>query len=206
MRVRTGRFEKLRSGESGNTEVVEVGDAQHTVEALAAGAPPAAGVAGDARGQVRAGTLTSRSRLPGRPFSHEARSPQVRERDPSPHSRRIYVAWALTTRASRSLARSPCPTPPRMRFVSLDSRFTLHASFPRSVALTQLRFTSLAVVSSREDLNLQDRAHAGRKKKAARRRLFVSGECLRQANTRSEEVTQTNFGCHRLAAGHRSRC
>src|ERR1700694_2395417 len=39
---------------------------------------------------------------------------------------------------------------------------SLHASFPRSVALTQLRFTSLAVVSSREDLHLQDRAHAGR--------------------------------------------
>ena len=52
-----------------------------------------------------------------------------------------------------------------MRFVYLGSRFTLHASFPRSVTLTQLRFTSLAVVSSREDLHLQDRAHAGRTKK-----------------------------------------
>ena len=51
---------------------------------------------------------------------------------------------------------------PRMRFVFLDSRFTLHACFPRSVALTQLRFTSLTVVSSREDLHLQDCAHAGR--------------------------------------------
>jgi hypothetical protein len=30
------------------------------------------------------------------------------------------------------------------------------------VTLTQLRFTSLAVVSSREDFHLQDRAHAGR--------------------------------------------
>jgi hypothetical protein len=49
-----------------------------------------------------------------------------------------------------------------MRFVYLDSRFTLHASFPRSVTLAQLRFTSLAVASSREDLHLQDRAHAGR--------------------------------------------
>lgn len=39
---------------------------------------------------------------------------------------------------------------------------SLHASFPRSVTLTQLRFTSLAVVSLREDLHLQDRAHAGR--------------------------------------------
>ena len=39
---------------------------------------------------------------------------------------------------------------------------SIHASSPRSVALTQLRFSSLAVVSSRENLHLQDRAHAGR--------------------------------------------
>ncbi len=53
-----------------------------------------------------------------------------------------------------------------MRFVFLDSRFTLHASFPHSVALMQLRFTSLAVVSSREDFHLQECAHAGRTKKS----------------------------------------
>jgi hypothetical protein len=39
---------------------------------------------------------------------------------------------------------------------------SLYASSPRSVTLTQLRFTSLAVVSSREDFHLQDHAHAGR--------------------------------------------
>jgi len=39
---------------------------------------------------------------------------------------------------------------------------SLHASFPRSVALTQLRFTSFAVVGLREDFQLQDCAHAGR--------------------------------------------
>jgi hypothetical protein len=39
---------------------------------------------------------------------------------------------------------------------------SFHASFPRSVTLTQLHFISLAVVSSREDFHLQDRAHAGR--------------------------------------------
>ena len=48
-----------------------------------------------------------------------------------------------------------------MRFVSLDSRFTFHTSSPRSVTLAQLCFPSLAVVSLREDLHLQDRAHAG---------------------------------------------
>lgn len=39
---------------------------------------------------------------------------------------------------------------------------SLHTSFPRSVTLPQLCFTSFAVVSSREDLHLQDCAHAGR--------------------------------------------
>lgn len=39
---------------------------------------------------------------------------------------------------------------------------SFRASSPRSVALTQLHFLSLAVVSSREDFHLQDRAHAGR--------------------------------------------
>jgi hypothetical protein len=58
-----------------------------------------------------------------------------------------------------------------MRFVYLDSRFTLHASSPRLVALTQLRFTSLAVTSSRVDFHLQDRAHAGRTSTAIARAM-----------------------------------
>jgi hypothetical protein len=44
----------------------------------------------------------------------------------------------------------------------IGSRFTLHASFPHSVALMQLRFTSLAVTSSWRDLHPQECAHAGR--------------------------------------------
>jgi hypothetical protein len=39
---------------------------------------------------------------------------------------------------------------------------SLRTSSPRSVTLTQLYFTSLAMVSSREDFHLQERAHAGR--------------------------------------------
>ena len=39
---------------------------------------------------------------------------------------------------------------------------SLHASFPQSVTLLQLRFASLTAVSLREDFHLQDRAHAGR--------------------------------------------
>jgi len=52
-----------------------------------------------------------------------------------------------------------------MRFVFLGSRFTLHTSSPRSVTLTQLRFTCLAVASLAGDLHPEDRAHAGRTRK-----------------------------------------
>jgi predicted RNA binding protein YcfA (HicA-like mRNA interferase family) len=49
-----------------------------------------------------------------------------------------------------------------MRFLFIGSQFTLRASFPRSVALTQLRFTLLTVTSSQRDLHPQVCAHAGR--------------------------------------------
>jgi hypothetical protein len=49
-----------------------------------------------------------------------------------------------------------------MRFLSIGSRLTLRASFPRSVILTQLRFTLLTVTSSQRDLHPQVCAHAGR--------------------------------------------
>ncbi|WP_233203111.1 hypothetical protein, partial [Chitinimonas sp. BJB300] len=59
-------------------------------------------------------------------------------------------------------ARSPCSAAPSIRFLSIGSRFTIHASFPRSVALTQLRFTSFAVINLRRDFHPQECAHAGR--------------------------------------------
>ena len=62
------------------------------------------------------------------------------------------------------MARSPCSATPSIRFLFIGSRFTLHASFPHSVALMQLRFASFAVANLREDFHLQDRAHAGRTK------------------------------------------
>lgn len=49
-----------------------------------------------------------------------------------------------------------------MRFLFIGSRFMLHASYPRSVTLTQLRFTLLTVTSSQRDLHPQVCAHAGR--------------------------------------------
>jgi len=52
--------------------------------------------------------------------------------------------------------------------LTIGSQFTLHASFPHSVALMQLRFTSLTVISSREDLHLQECAYAGRANKKTR--------------------------------------
>jgi len=52
-----------------------------------------------------------------------------------------------------------------MRFLFIGSRFTLHASFPRSVTLAQLRFTLLTMTSSQRDLHPQVCAHAGRTRK-----------------------------------------
>lgn len=60
------------------------------------------------------------------------------------------------------MARSPWSAPPHIRFLFIGTRFTLHASSPRSVTLTQLRFTSLAVTSSWRDFHPQECAHAGR--------------------------------------------
>ena len=56
----------------------------------------------------------------------------------------------------------------------------LHASFPRSVTLTQLRFALLTVTSSQRDSHPQVCAHAGRTQKARRGRalgfaMFVVG-------------------------------
>ena len=51
-----------------------------------------------------------------------------------------------------------------MQFLSIGSRFTLHASSPHSVALMRLRFTSFAVTSLWRDLHPQECAHAGRTK------------------------------------------
>jgi hypothetical protein len=84
--------------------------------------------------------LTSRSDLQRRPFSHKARSPRVRTHTftaQSPHLRH----FALVTRALQIGACSPCLAAPSMRFLFIDSRFTLHASFPHSVTLMQLRNT-----------------------------------------------------------------
>src|SRR5690606_3885163 len=97
----------------------------------------------------------------------------------------------LATRASRLLARSPCSAVPRIRFLFIGSRLMIHASSPRSVALPQLRFTSFAVASSREDFHLQECARAGRKREATRgggryleKRPMTKGRHRRQVQER----------------------
>ena len=109
--------------------------------------------------------LTSRSVLPRRPFSHEARSPQVRTRSFStqpPDLRRLSLDH-------KSFAqRCPLALLGTASYRVLVHRLavSLHASFPHSVTLMQLRFASFAVTNLREDFHLQDRAHAGRTTKS----------------------------------------
>ena len=72
---------------------------------------------------------------------------------------------------------------PRASYPVLVHRLTVsfHASSPRSVTLTQLHFLSFAVVSSREDFHLQDRAHAGRTRPPRpERRGFPAASSSRQ--------------------------
>ena len=66
--------------------------------------------------------LTSRSGFRRRPFRHKTRSPQVRTHSftAQPPDLRHF---ALTTRASRFLARSPCSAAPYIRFLFIGSQF-----------------------------------------------------------------------------------
>ncbi len=129
--------------------------------------------------------LTSRSAFQRRPFRHEARSPRVRTHSFTarpPDLRRL-------TFDHKSFAES-CP------LALIGTAFypvlvhrpavSLHASSPRSVTLPQLRFASLAVVSSREDFHLLECARAGRTRKPPAKAggygfaiLFFERLCLR---------------------------
>ena len=135
--------------------------------------------------------LTSHSSSYCRPFGHEAGYPQVRT-----HS---FIAqppdlhrFALITRASWLLAHSPCSAVPSIRFLFIGSQFTLHASFPHSVTLMQLRFTSFVVTNPRRNLHPQECAHAGRSnEKAAQMRRLVS---TRQLGVYLSALKRTRLG------------
>ena len=104
--------------------------------------------------------LTSRSALQRRPFRREARSPQVRTpafTAQSPDLRRV----PLVARASRSIARSPWFTAPRIRFLFVDSRLRspLLSASPRGFRLA-VRLGSLRPAPPK-DFHLQVLVHAG---------------------------------------------
>ena len=108
--------------------------------------------------------LTSRSAPRRRPFRRKARSPQVR---PSafparpPDLRRL----ALGRGASRSLARSPWSTPPRIRFLFVGPR--VRSPLPSAPPSRATPCGSLGSLrpGSPEDLHLQVSAHAGHTKR-----------------------------------------
>jgi hypothetical protein len=105
--------------------------------------------------------LTSRSGFHRRPFRHEARSPQVRTRS-FPAQPPRFTPLRLDHKSFAECC--PLALLGSASYPVLVHRLavSLHASFPHSVALMQLRFTSFAVISLRKDFHLQDRAHAGR--------------------------------------------
>ena len=88
-----------------------------------------------------------------------------------PHLRRLalgHKSFAVACLLALAGAASNAIRVPRLTVYA--PRF-LHASSPRSVALTQLRFTCLAVASSAGDLHPEDRAHAGRTSTAIARAM-----------------------------------
>jgi hypothetical protein len=66
MRVRTGRFEKLRLAETGYSEAVEVGNGQHSIQSLAAVAPPTAAIGRHLAGNLGAGAEGAQFPIDGR--------------------------------------------------------------------------------------------------------------------------------------------
>ena len=82
---------------------------------------------------------------------------------------------------------SPSSASPSMRFLSMGSQFTLKASFPHSVTLIPLRYTSLVATSSSQGFHPQACALAGRTTKKALLKLglfeptrAVTQPCLRR--------------------------
>ena len=125
--------------------------------------------------------LTPRSASPRRPFSHEARSPQVRTRSftaQPPDLRRLSLDHKSFAECCLLALLGTASYPVLVHRLAVS----LHASFPHSVALMQLRFASFAVANLREDFHLQDRAHAGRTTKSRSARLSIKFEAFASFN------------------------
>jgi hypothetical protein len=102
------------------------------------------------------------------PFRCKARSPQIRRPPfaarPPDLRRLIFDHKSFAVNGPLALVGSASyPVSVRRPAASL------HASFPRSVALPQLRFASIAMVSFWEDFHLQGVRHAGRTAPSLRR-------------------------------------
>ena len=111
--------------------------------------------------------LTSRSASRRDPFRSKARSPQVRTRPFAarpPDIRRLSLDHRSFA-VRRLLA--PLGTASHRVLVHRPAA-SLHASSPRSVALPQLRFASIEMVSFRRDFHPLGHAHAGRTSGEAR--------------------------------------
>ena len=97
----------------------------------------------------------------GRPFRRKARSPQVRCTPfiaRPPDLRRLILDHKSFAVVCPLALIGTASNPVSVRRPAISPR----ASFPRSVTLPQLRFTSIAMVSFREDFHLQGVRHAGR--------------------------------------------
>ena len=143
--------------------------------------------------------LTSHSGLRRRPFRHKARSPQVRTQSfpAQPPDLRSLILDPKSFAIFCSLALIGFALYPVLVHRLAVS---IHASYPHSVALVQLRFTSFAVVSLRRDFHPQDCAHAGRTKEGAH--LCPSSSCeIRILKFRRYILRQTQ-----LKGVQRQRC
>jgi len=76
----------------------------------------------------------------------------------------------------------------------IGSQITLHASSPRSVTLTQLRFTSFAVINLRRDLHPQECARAGRTSETARV-VVDTGRAYASEGLRRSLFARCRFWC-----------
>src|SRR5450631_237553 len=111
--------------------------------------------------------LTSRSASLRRTFIHKARSPLVRTHSFAarpPDLRRLTFDHKSFAEFGQLALVGTALYPVLVHRPAAS----LHASSPRSVALAQLHFASLAVVSLREDFHLQECARAGRTQKRRR--------------------------------------
>ncbi len=185
MRIRTGRFGKLRSGESGYAKVVEVGDGQHALKRTVAIAPPAT--------TVRRHLPRHSSRCPQRtqfPVDDGATAPvfeldRATDRRPHPHQMtRRPVNVQTVTPAAPLFGRTRLNACFRFSLVSAASSNADPVSpdswrGPQTSSLTGTRAAS-SRYSRSPRWHGQNCAHAGRTTKKSRREAGLAATCERR--------------------------